>query len=151
METRDAEGFEEGRGSASRMGLRLTERAQIGQTRGAVRKLSADERAALVRAGAVQVGRRFAGKFAARFDGEGLGPRAAAEAAIVDLVRDGLRALLAPLAEPHRKTPAARRLAPMPPPGDPKKARPRSKRRGRAAKAEAIPDPLAHLKRAVVP
>jgi hypothetical protein len=110
-------------------------------------KLTADQKAELVRRGALELGRRFAGKFAARVHGDGLGPRDAAEAAIVDLARDGLRALLAPLAERNR-TPTARRLAAVPvPPQDRGKMRASAKRRGRAAKATAIPDPLAHQKR----
>jgi hypothetical protein len=107
-----------------------------------------EEKASLVRRGAVQLGRRFVGKFAARFDGEGLGPRAAAEAAIVDLARDGLRALLAPL-----RTPPARRA--RLPPADPPDPRPKSKGRSRPKKARPDPrepgDPLARLKRSIVP
>jgi hypothetical protein len=112
-------------------------------------KLTPKEKAELARRAALELGRRFAGKFAARFDGEGLGPRDAAEAAIVDLARDGLRALLAPLAERNR-TPTARRLALEPvPPQDRGKPRASAKRRGRPAKSTAIPDPLAHQKRPV--
>lgn len=120
----------------------------MGQTRIVVGKLTSDEKAALVRRGAVQLGRRFVGKFARRFDGEGLGPRAAAEAAIVDLARDGLRALLAPL-----RTPPARRA--RLPPADPPDPRPKSKGRSRPKKARPDPrepgDPLARLKRSIVP
>jgi hypothetical protein len=120
-------------------------------------KLTTDQKAELVRRGALELGRRFAGRFAARFDGDGLGPRAAAEEAIVDLARDGLRALLGlgpagrPLARRNRKAPA-RRLAPPPPPlQDRKKPRPTAKRGGRAADSPAVPDPLARLKRSIVP
>lgn len=102
-------------------------------------KLTPDKRADLVRSSAVQIGRRFVGKFARRFDVEGLGPRAAAEAAIVDLARDGLRALLAPL-----RTPPARRARLDP--ADPPDPRPKSTGRSRQPG-----DPLARLKRSIVP
>jgi len=107
-------------------------------------KRTAEQKADLVRSGAVQIGRRFVGKFAARVHGDGLGPRAAAEAAIVDLARDGLRALLAPL----RPDPPTRGLGPADP-------RPKSKGRSRPKNARPDPrepgDPLARLKRSIVP
>lgn len=110
-------------------------------------RLTAAEKAALARRGALKVGRVFVVKFSEGVHVEGLGARAAAEAAIVGLARDGLRALLAPL-----RPPPARRLALAPAaPADP---RPKARRRRRPPKAKAAPDPpdpLAHLKRSVVP
>jgi len=120
-------------------------------------RLTPDQKAQLVRRGALELGRRFAGRFAARFEGEGLGPRAAAEEAIVDLARDGLRALLGlreggqALARRNRKTPARRLAPPAAPPQDRKKPRPTAKRGGQAADSRPVPDPLARLKRSIVP
>lgn len=115
------------------------------------KRLSADQKAELVRLGALELGRRFVGKFAARFEGEGLAPRAAAEEAIVDLARDGLRAVLG-LVTPAAARPRARRLAPAAAsPRTAEKPRPSPRRRARAAPPAAVPDPLARLKRSIVP
>lgn len=120
------------------------------------RRLTSDQKAELVRLGALALGRRFVGKFATRFEG-GLGPRAAAEEAIVDLARDGLRAVIrfatppAPIAERNRR-PAARRLpAAAVSPRAGAEPRPSAKRRGPTAPTAATPDPLTRLKRSVVP